>query len=197
MSLSARSLCVCSPSSPVWRGGLDLAGGIDRFSGYATGKPSSHPGPPRNEPPPLEAPYIQLQARQSLFGESGQPLFSVRDVGPSRVLVVTEPIGIDRPALATTWSMFRLTGPEQLQAEVGRYQVSLTLALVAMTLSLALMWSLMRSLTRQRLAQESLRNELRRSEQLAALGKLVAGVAHEIRNPLAGIRSTIQSGPDA
>jgi signal transduction histidine kinase len=177
---------------PGVEGGFYLAGRIDRFSGYATGKPSSHPGPPRNEPPPLEAPYIQLQARQSLLGESGQPLFSVRDVGPSRVLVVTEPIGIDRPALATTWAMFRLTGPEQLHAEVRRYQVSLTLALVAMTLSLALMVSLVRSLTRQRLAHESLRNELRRSQQLAALGKLVAGVAHEIRNPLAGIRSTIQ-----
>lgn len=39
--------------------------------------------------------------------------------------------------------------------------------------------------------QESLRIELSRSEQLWTLGKLVAGVAHEIRNPLAGIRSTI------
>lgn len=164
----------------------------DRFAGY--GFPTADGHHPvdvrRTDPPPLETPLIRVQALQSLSEQT--PLFSVRDVGPSRVMVVTQAVGTARPAPAVTWAMLRLTGPEQLGGQLRRYQVSVGLALAGFLCSLALAFTLTRSLAGQRTAQEQLREELRRSEQLASLGKLLAGLAHEIRNPLAGIRSTVQ-----
>ncbi|MGC4098006.1 MAG: ATP-binding protein [Nitrospira sp.] len=176
---------------------FDVEGGFylkdsDRFGGY--GFPTSrlhHPSASRRtDPPPLETPLIRAQAQRSLLEH--QTLVTVREVGPSRVVVATAVVGQDQDAKLAVWTMMRLSGPEQLQAQLRRYQLTAWLSLAGLALALVIMWTLSRSLTRQRQAEGQLRDELRRAEQLATLGRLLAGVAHEIRNPLAAIRSTLQ-----
>lgn len=175
-------------------GGFYLSGGRDQFLGFAF--PSErHPGPRhdvRRDPPPKEEPYIRLQAKQTAGQATSDPLIQSRDVGPSRVVVATTPVGTDRPARLVSWLMYRVTGPEQHRDQLNRYQVSTYLALGGIVASLLLTLSLRRTLLTERSSRERLRDELRRSEHLASLGLMVAQVAHELRNPLAGIRSTVQ-----
>jgi two-component system sensor histidine kinase HydH len=179
---------------PGVEGGFFVNHNRDEFAGYAfpTGPGGGPHGPKRRDPPPREEPYIRLQARQSASLGEGSITVQSLDVGPSRVVVTTSPVGGTRPALLVVWMMYRVTGPESQLAQIARYRLSTFLALGGILAALGLTWNLQRTLRRERQDRERLRDELRRSEHLASLGTLLAKVAHEVRNPLAGIRSTAQ-----
>jgi signal transduction histidine kinase len=106
-----------------------------------------------------------------------------RSVGPAGQLVRTVVAGDD--PLAEAWRVAALEREAVLHTAAGEVPVLLRTRRVGRPPWLVVT---LRDLSQLR----RMHQELRRNERLATLGQLSAGVAHEIRNPLAGIGTSAQ-----
>jgi two-component system, NtrC family, sensor histidine kinase HydH len=188
-------------ATEVLSGYPEIGGGFfvpsaDRYLGHSGATKGSISSPRRPSRfsaaglPPRERDLIDDLVADAL--ESDRPMDRIVEMPPEAVALRANPLRVNGRRVAAVWLVARLDDGGALGRSVRSYQWATALALGGLTLALIMSASLARTIRVHSVERRRLGREMRRNERLAALGTMLAGVSHQMRNPLAGIRSSAQ-----